>query len=115
MKGLPMRPLTRAERRELTALRTVPLPMAPEQIDRYCHLSYRDEQDFHAAMDRMHRWERRRPALRTLADVLFWLCTVPLWVLAALAGGWLGGALLIGVLWLALRCDWTFLPWTEPR
>src|SRR5260370_23647020 len=61
-----MRPLTRAERRELTALRTVPLPMAPEHVDRYCHLAYRDEEEFREEIQRLERWERRRLALRTL-------------------------------------------------
>jgi hypothetical protein len=89
--------------------------MSREACDRYCHLAYQDEQEFGEEMARFERWERRRPALRTLADVLFWAVAVPFWILTALAGAWLTGSVLIGAAWLALRCDWTFLPWTEPR
>lgn len=83
-----MTKLTRAERLELTQLRTVPLPLSPADCDRYCHLAYRDEQAFSAEMQRVFWWQDRQPALRTLADVLFWLCAVPYWVLSpSQAGG----------------------------
>jgi hypothetical protein len=94
-------PLTHAETQELQGLRTCPLPMSGAQLRRYIILMHQAEADLHHAIARR---EQRRATLRTVGDVLFWLGAIPLWVLCALAGGWMmvmGTITVFGVFWMA--------------
>lgn len=109
--------LTRAERRELASLDR----QYPQQSlihgaiqPRYYELLAKDELDYADEIARLRKWERRPQALRTLADVLFWLCAIPLLVITAINGAMGTGAVLVGLAWLGLRCHLTWLPWVKP-
>jgi hypothetical protein len=103
--------MTRREYRELESLRAAPLGTSSAEIDRWCYLESRNEQAWQAEVYSQQRWERWRPALRTLADVLFWSCAVPFFVVMAISGVWVAGSVMIFMAWLGLRCDWTVWQW----
>lgn len=110
--------LTRKERHELAELdRLYPQQwLIPREVQsRYYELFAKDEEDYADEIARMWKWERRRPALRTLADVLFWVCAVPFLVLTAITGVALQGVVTVGLMWLGLRCEWSLLPWHKRR
>ncbi|HSX82641.1 MAG TPA: hypothetical protein VLQ80_29275 [Candidatus Saccharimonadia bacterium] len=109
--------LSRAERRELADLdRRYPQQwLIPRELQpHYYDLFAKDEADYAAEIARMWKWERRRPALRTLADVLFWLVAIPFFVIMAINGAWLTGSVFVGMAWLGLRCEWSWWPWRKP-
>lgn len=104
--------MTRAERRELADLqRQYPQQwlIPREAQERYYVLFAKEEQDYAREVAREWTWHRRKPALQTWADVLFWCCAVPLWVVMAIDGAWGQGTVLVGLLWLGLRCQWTLV------